>query len=102
MSDTIKYTLDESAIPKTWYNLVADLPVPPPPVLHPGTGQPIGPTATRRRHVAISPLAVGVANRRGGGTSSSTRPICTRHATTLARQTGLTCSAVVVGTAAAA
>jgi predicted alternative tryptophan synthase beta-subunit len=43
MSDTIKYTLDESSIPKTWYNLVADLPKPPPPVLHPGTGQPIGP-----------------------------------------------------------
>jgi len=43
MSDTIKYLLDESRIPKFWYNLVADLPTPPPPVLHPGTLQPIGP-----------------------------------------------------------
>src|SRR5512137_1344284 len=43
MSDTIKYVLDESRIPKFWYNLQADLPKPLPPVLHPGTLQPIGP-----------------------------------------------------------
>lgn len=43
MSDTIKYTLDEARIPKVWYNLVADLPTPPPPVLHPGTMKPVGP-----------------------------------------------------------
>ncbi|MFN0315799.1 MAG: TrpB-like pyridoxal phosphate-dependent enzyme [Burkholderiales bacterium] len=43
MSDTIKYTLDETHIPKYWYNIVADLPKPPPAVLHPGTLQPIGP-----------------------------------------------------------
>jgi tryptophan synthase beta chain len=43
MSDSVKYLLEESRIPKFWYNLVADLPVPPPPVLHPGTLQPIGP-----------------------------------------------------------
>ncbi len=43
MSDTLKYTLPETAIPKTWYNIVADLPTPPPAVLHPGTGKPIGP-----------------------------------------------------------
>ena len=43
MSDTIKYLLGEEDIPKTWYNLVADLPEPPPPILHPGTGQPVGP-----------------------------------------------------------
>jgi tryptophan synthase beta chain len=43
MSDTIKYLLDESRIPKAWYNLAADLPTPPPPVLHPGTLQPVGP-----------------------------------------------------------
>jgi tryptophan synthase beta chain len=35
--------LSEDRIPKAWYNLVADLPAPPAPVLHPGTGQPIGP-----------------------------------------------------------
>jgi tryptophan synthase beta chain len=38
-----KITLDESEMPTQWYNLVADLPVPPPPVLHPGTLQPVGP-----------------------------------------------------------
>src|SRR3954467_4627142 len=38
-----KYVLDESRIPRAWYNIAADLPVAPPPVLHPGTGQPIGP-----------------------------------------------------------
>jgi tryptophan synthase beta chain len=43
MSDSIKYTLDEHDIPGSWYNIVADLPSPPPPVLHPGTTQPIGP-----------------------------------------------------------
>ena len=43
MSDTVKYVLDECRIPKAWYNIVADLPVPPPPVLHPGTLQPVGP-----------------------------------------------------------
>ena len=43
MSDTIKYLLPESEMPKSWYNIVADLPAPPPPVLHPGTGKPVGP-----------------------------------------------------------
>jgi len=43
MSDTVKYLLDESRIPKSWYNLMADLPSPPPPVLHPGTMKPVGP-----------------------------------------------------------
>ncbi len=43
MPDTIKYTLTEDQIPKFWYNLIADLPAPPAPVLHPGTQQPIGP-----------------------------------------------------------
>ncbi len=43
MSDQIKYLLDESNMPKQWYNIQADLPEPAPPVLHPGTGEPIGP-----------------------------------------------------------
>jgi tryptophan synthase beta chain len=43
MTDSIKYVLDEAQIPKYWYNLMADLPSPPPPVLHPGTLRPIGP-----------------------------------------------------------
>jgi len=43
MSERVKFVLEESAIPTAWYNIVADLSTPPPPVLHPGTGQPIGP-----------------------------------------------------------
>jgi len=43
MNDTVKYVLDESRIPKFWYNLQADLPKPLPPVLHPGTLKPVGP-----------------------------------------------------------
>jgi len=43
MSAQTKYVLDETHIPKAWYNLTADLPVPPPPVLHPGTHKPVGP-----------------------------------------------------------
>jgi tryptophan synthase beta chain len=35
--------LSESEMPTTWYNIVADLPTPPPPPLHPGTHQPVGP-----------------------------------------------------------
>ena len=38
-----KFVLDEDRIPRAWYNIAADLPVAPPPPLHPGTGQPIGP-----------------------------------------------------------
>src|SRR5215467_4052532 len=38
-----KIVLDENEIPTHWYNVVSDLPHPPAPVLHPGTGQPIGP-----------------------------------------------------------
>src|SRR5256885_11917891 len=38
-----KFILDEDRIPRAWYNIAADLPTPAPPVLHPGTGQPIGP-----------------------------------------------------------
>src|SRR5256712_8108421 len=38
-----KFLLDEKDIPSAWYNIQADLPEPLPPVIHPGTGQPIGP-----------------------------------------------------------
>ena len=43
MTDPVKYVLDESRIPTRWYNIQADLPKPPPPVLHPGTLKPLGP-----------------------------------------------------------
>jgi tryptophan synthase beta chain len=43
MDETVKYLLSEDRMPKHWYNVMADLPSPPPPVLHPGTRQPVGP-----------------------------------------------------------
>ncbi|MGZ5828293.1 MAG: TrpB-like pyridoxal phosphate-dependent enzyme [Xanthobacteraceae bacterium] len=43
MVESTKYLLPEDRIPRAWYNIAADLPSPPPPPLHPGTGQPIGP-----------------------------------------------------------
>ena len=38
-----KYFLPESELPRAWYNVQADFPEPLPPVIHPGTLQPIGP-----------------------------------------------------------
>src|SRR3989304_3384234 len=38
-----KFVLDERDLPKAWYNILADLPLPLPPVIHPATKQPIGP-----------------------------------------------------------
>ena len=43
MTDQTKFLLTEKDIPKFWYNIQADLPQPLPPVLNPGTGEPIGP-----------------------------------------------------------
>jgi tryptophan synthase beta chain len=43
MSAQYKYILDESRIPKAWYNINADMPVPPQPVLHPATLEPVTP-----------------------------------------------------------
>ncbi len=43
MSDTVKYLLEESRLPKAWYNIAADLPTPLAPPLNPGTKQPAGP-----------------------------------------------------------
>lgn len=41
--ETRKIVLSEKEIPRQWYNVQADLPTPLEPVLHPGTGQPVGP-----------------------------------------------------------
>ncbi|MBN1161575.1 MAG: TrpB-like pyridoxal phosphate-dependent enzyme [Dehalococcoidales bacterium] len=38
-----KFLLEEKNMPTRWYNIQADLPVPLPPYLHPGTKQPLGP-----------------------------------------------------------
>lgn len=41
--EQIKVFLDESEMPRQWYNIQADLPTPLRPPLHPATGQPIKP-----------------------------------------------------------
>ncbi|MEZ5209284.1 MAG: TrpB-like pyridoxal phosphate-dependent enzyme [Acidimicrobiales bacterium] len=43
MAEQTKYLLDESELPTHWYNLIPDLPAPPPPPLHPATNEPVGP-----------------------------------------------------------
>ena len=43
MSEQTRFDLPQSRLPKAWYNIQADLPRPLPPVLHPGTHQPVGP-----------------------------------------------------------
>ncbi|MFZ1396159.1 MAG: TrpB-like pyridoxal phosphate-dependent enzyme [Candidatus Promineifilaceae bacterium] len=43
MSDSTKFLLDESKLPKAWYNINADMPVPPEPVLNPQTLEPVTP-----------------------------------------------------------
>jgi tryptophan synthase beta chain len=67
--DRSKIYLDESRVPLQWYNVIADLPAPPPPPLHPATLQPVGPDdlaplfpadlilqeVTTDRHVDIPP-----------------------------------------------
>ncbi|MCK9274683.1 MAG: TrpB-like pyridoxal phosphate-dependent enzyme [Syntrophales bacterium] len=39
----VKVFLNEDEIPRKWYNIMADLPTPMSPPLHPGTGQPLKP-----------------------------------------------------------
>ncbi len=41
--DQVTYTLGPDEEVTHWYNIVADLPTPPPPPLHPATHQPVGP-----------------------------------------------------------
>lgn len=43
MSEQTKYVLQESEMPTAWYNIQHDFETPLPPVINPGTGQPIGP-----------------------------------------------------------
>ena len=43
MANQVKYVLQESEMPREWYNIIPDLPAPPPPPLHPGTREPVGP-----------------------------------------------------------
>jgi len=41
--EQVKVVLQDREIPKKWYNIMADLPTPMKPPLHPGTGQPVTP-----------------------------------------------------------
>lgn len=43
MTDQTRFLLNETDLPKFWYNIYADSPVSPTPVLHPGTMEPITP-----------------------------------------------------------
>ena len=43
MTETNRYLLADDQMPDAWYNIVPDLPEPPPPPLHPATHEPIGP-----------------------------------------------------------
>lgn len=43
MSDQTKFLLQESEMPKAWYNIQHDFATPLPPVINPGTGKPVGP-----------------------------------------------------------
>ena len=43
MAEQSRYLLNDDQVPTSWYNIVPDLPAPPPPPLHPATHQPIGP-----------------------------------------------------------
>lgn len=43
MSDQTRFLLSESDLPREWYNINADLPFPPAPVLHPQTKEPVTP-----------------------------------------------------------
>ncbi|MEA4878892.1 MAG: TrpB-like pyridoxal phosphate-dependent enzyme [Dehalococcoides mccartyi] len=49
-----KFLLQEKDMPQVWYNIQPDLPVPLPPVLHPGTGQPVTPADME----AIFPMSI--------------------------------------------
>ena len=43
MSTQTRFLLNETDLPRSWYNINADMPVPPAPVLHPGTMEPVTP-----------------------------------------------------------
>jgi tryptophan synthase beta chain len=45
MAEQTKFLLEEKDMPTTWYNIQMDFETPLPPVIHPATGQPIGPEA---------------------------------------------------------
>jgi tryptophan synthase beta chain len=43
MTSQTRFLINETDLPRFWYNINADMPVPPPPVLHPQTMEPVTP-----------------------------------------------------------
>ena len=43
MSEQTRFLLNQSDLPKAWYNIASDSPLAPTPVLHPGTLEPVTP-----------------------------------------------------------
>jgi len=70
MDRQVKYVLQESEMPREWYNVIADLPSPPPPPLHPGTRQPVGPDAGEKAD-ALHEFPSGVRVPDDGGSVST-------------------------------
>ena len=60
-----KYLLGEPEIPRAWYNIRADMPNPAQPVLHPGTGEPIGPD-DQAPHLPIARIMQDVSDEGAG------------------------------------
>ena len=83
MTET-KFLLPESAIPERWYNIQADMPNRPEPVLHPGTGEPVGPADLAPlfpmelilQEVSSEPRSQ-FRSRSGTCIGSGVRPLCT-------------------------
>ena len=78
MSEQVKFVLDEDRLPEAWYNIAADLPAPPPPVLHPGTRQPVGPDDLAPlfpMSIILQEVSTGPADRDPGGGALSLSPV---------------------------
>jgi len=70
------FVLDEFEMPTQWYNVIPDLPSPPPPPLHPGTflnGRKWD-CSIRRRHSFIDPRARGCGGMGAVGLSTVHQP----------------------------
>ncbi|HPM77030.1 MAG TPA: TrpB-like pyridoxal phosphate-dependent enzyme [bacterium] len=78
-----KYLLDESQLPKSYYNIIPDLPAPPPPPLDPNTREPLDPG----KLAAIFPM--GLIEQEVSGQSEIPIPEPVREAYSLFRPTPL-------------
>ena len=109
MSEQRKYLLDESRLPKAWYNINADLPYEPAPVLHPQTLEPVTPTTNVVDHGlfvaglvhAIAPESkielIQVLNRRGCGDLQTLNKSLMQFIAEKHRERGLRAIAINVG-----